>query len=219
MPFAQAAILGCAVITGVGTVLNTARVQAGQTVAVIGLGGVGLNVVSGARIAGASRIIAVDTNAAKLELARRFGATDTVEAGIGDASAGAAIAAVRDLTGGVGVRHAFEVVGLESTTVQAVRMTASGGTTWLIGLHRPKSTTTLNVLEDVLMPQRTIVGTYMGSTDIKRDIPRYAELYRAGDLNLDDLISKQIALSAINDGFADMRAGAVARSVITDFDA
>jgi S-(hydroxymethyl)glutathione dehydrogenase/alcohol dehydrogenase len=213
VPFPQAAILGCATITGAGAVLNTAQVAPGETVAVIGLGGVGLNAVSGAAIAGASTIIAIDRAPEKLDLARRFGATHTVDASVDDP-----VAAVRDLTGGAGVRHAFEVVGMEATTLQAIRMTRVGGTAYLVGLHRPGTVVGFDMMSDVLAPQRTIVGVYMGSSSIKRDIPRYAELYLAGRLDLDDLVAREIALSQIDEGFAEMRSGRAARSVVTSWD-
>lgn len=211
IPFPQAAVLGCGVVTGAGAVLNTASVEPGDSVAVIGLGGVGLNAVSGARIAGASTIVAVDRAPEKLDLARRFGATHVV-----DASAADPVAAVRELTGG-GVAHAFEVVGLEATTLQAVRMTAVGGTTYLVGLHRPGAVVGLDVMADLMVPQRSIVAVYMGSTDIHRDIPRYARLYLDGQLDLDDLVAEEIALSGIDEGFARMRTGVAARSVVTSF--
>lgn len=211
MPFAQAAVLGCAVATGIGSALNTAAITPGDTVAVIGLGGIGLNVLSGARLAEAGTIIGIDRNPKALELATRFGATHTV-----DASAQDPVAAVRELTGG-GVMHAFEAVGLEVTTQQAVRMTCTGGTAWLIGLHRPGSTTTLSMQQDVLMPQRSIVGTYMGSTDVQRDLPRYAQWYLDGTINLDDLVADEINVADINAGFDRMRAGAIARTVITSW--
>ena len=211
MPFAQAAVLGCAVATGIGSALNTATIAPGDSVAVIGLGGIGLNVLSGARLAEAATIIGIDRNPKALELAHRFGATHTV-----DASAQDPIAAVRELTG-AGVTHAFEAVGLEITTQQAVRMTAPGGTAWLIGLHRLDATTTLSMQQDVLMPQRSIVGTYMGSTDVQRDLPRYAQWYLDGRINLDDLVADQIEVADINAGFDRMRAGAIARTVITSW--
>lgn len=211
MPFAQAAVLGCAVATGIGSALNTATIASGDAVAVIGLGGIGLNVLSGASLAEASTIIGIDRNPKALELAKRFGATHTI-----DASQVDPVAAVRELTGG-GVLHAFEAVGLEATTQQAVRMTTTGGTAWLIGLHRPDQTTTLSMQQDVLMPQRSIVGTYMGSTDVQRDLPRYAQWYLDGLINLDDLVADQIDVADINAGFDRMRQGAIARTVITSW--
>lgn len=211
MPFAQAAVLGCAVATGIGSAVNTAALAPGDGVAVIGLGGIGLNVLSGAKIAGASTIIGVDRNPKALELAKQFGATHTVDASTQDP-----IEAVKAITG-AGVMHAFEAVGLEATTQQAVRMTGTGGTAWLIGLHRPGATTTLSMQQDVLMPQRSIVGTYMGSTDVQRDLPRYAQWYLDGKINLDDLVAEQIDVADINAGFDRMRQGAIARTVITSW--
>lgn len=211
LPFAQAAILGCGVVTGAGAVLNTASVQPGESVAVLGLGGVGLNAVSGARIAGATTIVAVDRAPEKLELARRLGATDVV-----DASSADPVAAVRELTGG-GVQHAFEVVGLEATTLQAVRMTAVGGTAYLVGLHKPGAVLGLDVMADLMVPQRSIVAVYMGSTDIHRDIPRYARLALDGELDLAALVAEEIALDDLDAGFDRMRTGRAARSVVTAF--
>lgn len=131
IPFDRAALLGCGVVTGAGAAVNTARVRPGDTVAVIGCGGVGLNVVQGAALCGAERIVAVDLDPAKLGMARTFGATDTVDAAEGDA-----VAQVRELAGG-GVTHAFEVIGLKQTTEQALAMLEIGGTAYLIGVHRP----------------------------------------------------------------------------------
>lgn len=212
LPFPQAALLGCSTVTGVGAVLNTARAAAGESVAVVGLGGVGLNALSGARLAGAHPVVAVDIAPEKLDLAARFGATHTVDAGSQDP-----VAAVREITGGAGVHHAFEVVGHETTTLQALRMTRTGGTTYLVGLHRPGAPVSLDLMAEVLAPQRSIVGVYMGSTVIGRDIPEYARLYLEGRLELDALVAQEIPLSQIEDGFAQMRSGRAARSVVTSW--
>jgi S-(hydroxymethyl)glutathione dehydrogenase/alcohol dehydrogenase len=211
MPFPQAAVLGCATVTGAGAAINTASIKAGDTVAVIGAGGVGLNVISGAKLMGATRIIAIDLNGSKLDLAKRFGATDVVDAGKTDP-----IEAVNALTGG-GVDHAFEVVGLVSTTLQAIRIARRGGGAYLIGVHQPGSKIELDVLGDILVPQRRLEGVYMGSTNIKRDIPMYADLYIQGRLNLDDLISNEISIGEINEAYRQLGHGAIARSVITRF--
>lgn len=211
VPFPQAAILGCGTVTGAGAAINTADVQPGDTVAVIGVGGVGLNVISGARLAGAARIIAIDLQPQKLELAKRFGATDVINSGDVDA-----VAAVLELTGG-GVNHAFEVIGLKVTSKQAIGMTKVGGGAYLIGVHKPGSTIDVDVLGELLVSQRRIQGVYMGSTNIKHDIPMYANLYLQGRFNLDDLISKEIDISEINDAYAELKNGAIARSVITTF--
>lgn len=212
IPFPQASVLGCATVTGAGAAINAAKVRSGDTVVVIGVGGVGLNVISGARLAGAKRIIAIDLSDEKLRLAEKFGATDAVNGGDGDP-----IESVRALTGGVGVDHSFEVIGLPSTTTQAIRMTRVGGQVLLIGLHRPGAEMPVSVLNDVITPQRVIRGVYMGSTNIKRDIPIYAELYLQGRLNLDDLISREINAEQINDAYEELKGGAVARSVLTSW--
>ncbi|MEV7694669.1 Zn-dependent alcohol dehydrogenase [Microbacterium sp. NPDC089189] len=211
LPFPVAAILGCATITGAGAAIHSADVRVGDSVAVIGLGGVGLNVISGARLAGATTIVAIDAQEEKLALARRFGATHVVHAD-GEQDV---VAAVHQLTGG-GVDHAFEVIGLAATTQDAIRMTRVGGDTNLIGIHRPGSTIAVDP-GDLLISQRTIRGIYMGSSNIKADIPRYARLYQQGRLNLDDLIAREIALDDVADAYEELRTGTTARSVITDF--
>ncbi len=211
IPFPQAAVLGCATVTGAGAAINTASIRPGDTVAVVGAGGVGLNVISGAKLMGATRIIALDLNSSKLDLAKRFGATDVIDAGKVDPAD-----AVNALTGG-GVDHAFEVVGLASTSIQAIRMTRRGGGAYLIGVHQPGSKIELDVLGDILVPQRRLEGVYMGSTNIKRDIPMYAELYLQGRINLDDLISNEISIDEINEAYRQLGQGTIARSVITSF--
>lgn len=211
VPFPQAAILGCGVITGAGAAINTAAVRPGDTVAVVGLGGVGLNVIGGARLAGASRIVAVDIQPAKFELARKFGATDTVNSDAVDA-----VEAVKDLTGG-GVDIAFEVVGLEETSKLAVQLVGVGGAVYIIGVFKPGTTITVDPLADLLIPQKRIQGVYMGSTNIKHDIPMYARLYLDGRFDLDDLISREISVTEINDAYAELKGGSIARSVITSF--
>lgn len=211
LPFPQAAILGCGCVTGAGAAINTANVKPGDTVAVIGVGGVGLNVISGARLAGAGRIIAIDTQSTKEELARKFGATDFINANEGDA-----VEAVRTLTSG-GVDHAFEVIGLKSTSEQSIKMARKGGGAYLIGIHKPETPISVDVLADLITNQVTVKGVYMGSSNIKHDIPMYAELYLQGRFNLDDLISREINIGDINEAYQDLKKGAIARSVITSF--
>ena len=211
LPFPQASILGYGCVTGAGAAINTADMKPGDTVAVIGVGGVGLNVISGAHLAGAARIIAVDMQPAKEELARKFGATDFVNAGEDDA-----VEAVRALTGG-GVDHAFEVIGLRSTSEQSLKMARKGGGAYLIGIHKPDSPIAVDVLMDLIINQVTVKGVYMGSTNIKHDIPMYANLYLQGRFNLDDLISREINISEINGAYQELKKGAIARSVITSF--
>ena len=208
MPLDKAALIGCGVTTGLGAVFNTARVEPGATVAVIGCGAIGLNVVQGARICGAHRVIAVDTNAGKLELAKGFGASDTVNAGDGDP-----VAQVMDLTNGSGVTYAFEAIGLSATARQAFMMLAKGGKAVVIGLMGADEEINLPGLH--FLAERSIMGCDMGSNRFRMDMPRYAELYMDGRLNLDDMMSRQISLDEINDGFAAMKRGETVRSVIT----
>ncbi|MCV9994255.1 Zn-dependent alcohol dehydrogenase [Paeniglutamicibacter sp. ZC-3] len=211
IPFDKAALLGCGVVTGAGAAINTARIRPGDTVVVIGAGGVGLNVIQGARLAGASRIIAVDLQPAKLELATVFGATDVINGGDSDA-----VAEVLRLTGG-GVTHAFEVIGLKRTTEQAVAMLEVGGTAYLIGVHQPGSTIDITPFGDLMGKQKGIRGVAMGSSNIAIDIPMYANLYLQGRFKLDELVSSHIGLDGIEQGYQSLRSGAVARSVITRF--
>lgn len=211
IPFDVAALLGCGVVTGAGAAINSARVRPGDTVAVIGCGGVGLNVIQGARLAGARRIIAIDLQPAKLQLAAEFGATDIINAGDTDA-----VAAVRELTQG-GVTHAFEVIGLKQTAEQAVAMLEKGGTAYLIGVQRPGTTLELLLFEDITANQKGVRAVAMGSSNLKVDIPMYAELYLQGRFKLDELISQRISLDEINEGYVALKNGGVARSVITSF--
>lgn len=211
LPFPQACLLGCSCITGAGAAINTAGVKPGETVAVIGIGGVGLNVLAGARLVGASRIVAIDMQPSKEALSRKFGATDFIDARHTDT-----VAAVRALIGG-GADHVFEAIGLKTTSEQAIKMARRGGGAYFIGVHKPNSPIALDVFADLLNQQVTIKGVLMGSTNIKRDIPMYADLYLQGRFNLDDLISREISISEINDAYRDLKLGALARSVITSF--
>jgi S-(hydroxymethyl)glutathione dehydrogenase/alcohol dehydrogenase len=206
MPMDVAALLGCAVITGIGAVLHRAQVKPGETVAVIGCGGVGLNVVQGAKLAGASRIIAVDLNPAKLELARIFGATDCV---LGGANA---VAEVLELTSG-GVDYAFEVIGLPVTMRQAFLMLRKRGAAVLIGVPRFDAELNIPAISMVLNETR-IISSIMGSSPHQVVIPQYAQLYLNGKLTLEPLISQKIGLQDINKGYEQLAAGSVARSVV-----
>lgn len=207
MPLDRAALLGCAVVTGMGAVRHRAGVTAGDTVAVIGCGGVGLNAVQGARILGARQIVAVDLNPAKLERARSFGATDVV-----DASQVDPVAAVRDLTGG-GTDHAIEVVGRPETIRQAFDMTRTYGTTTVVGVTRPGETVTLPA--DAFMLEKRIQGSKLGSSRFRLDIPLYCELYLDGRLELDALLSETIDLDQVNGALEALDGSDAARSVIT----
>ena len=206
-----ACLLGCGVVTGAGAAINTAGIRPGDTVAVIGCGGVGLNTIQGAVIAGASRVIAIDLHAGKLDLAKKFGATDFVNAAEVDV-----VDAVHELTGG-GVNYSFEVIGKQSTAEQAVRMLAVGGTALLIGVQEPGNRIDLDLFSEIVLPQRSIVGVAMGSTNPHLDIPMFAELYLQGRFNLDDLVSERIGLDEIDRGYRLLAEGAVARAVVTKF--
>ena len=206
MPLDRAALIGCAVTTGVGAAINTAQVAPGSSVAVVGCGGIGLSCIQGAALAGAGRIIAVDTLAWKLELARAFGATDLV-----DASEEDAVETVKELTGG-GVEYSFEAVGLKLTAEQCFRMLRRGGTATLIGLI-PEGEK-IELLGTSFLDERRIQGSSMGSNRFRIDIPRYVDFYLAGKLKLDELISARIGLDDVNAGYDALKRGEVARSVI-----
>ena len=207
LPLEEAALFGCAVLTGVGAVVNTARVQAGASVAVIGLGGVGLASLLGAAAAGARRIVAVDLSDEKLGLARQLGATDTVNARDPDAAE-----QVRGATGG-GVEFAFEMAGSIRALELAYRITRRGGTTVTAGLPPPTAALPLPVV-NLVGEERTVKGSYIGTCVPARDIPRYVELYRRGRLPVDRLMSGRLRLEEINAGFDRLHEGKAVRQVI-----
>ncbi len=208
VPLDVAALIGCGVLTGVGAAINTASIQPGDTVAVIGCGGVGLNVIQGARIAGAGRIIAVDMFDTKLEMAREFGATDMV-----NPSSGEAVGQVMTLTER-GVDVAFEVIGLEATIMQAIDMVRPGGEAIIVGVPRMDVMLSLNAAFTFLYLNKTIKGCWYGSADVKRDVPKLIDLWKDGNLKLEELISREIKVEDVNEAFAAMQSGEVARSVI-----
>jgi S-(hydroxymethyl)glutathione dehydrogenase/alcohol dehydrogenase len=210
MPFAQAAFLGCGVVTGAGSVLNTANVRPGDSVVIFGAGGVGLNAVSGARIAGASRIVVIDIQPQRLNAARRFGATDAI-----DSTTSKPVEAVRDLLPG-GADHVFDFVGLKLVAEEGLAMLGVGGGLYLVGVSKPDVDISLNIF-DAIGGQKRVVGVNFGSTNAKRDIPMYAQLYLQGRMNLDDLVSKRIALGGVNDGYAALKDGSLSRVVVTSF--
>jgi S-(hydroxymethyl)glutathione dehydrogenase/alcohol dehydrogenase len=210
MPFAQAALLGCGVVTGAGAVLNTANVRAGDSVVIFGAGGVGLNAVSGARLAGASRIVAIDIRQQRLDAARRFGATDVI-----DSTTSQPVEAVRDLLPG-GADHVFDFVGLKLVAEEGLSMLGVGGGLYLVGVSKPDVDISLNIF-GAIGGQKRVVGVNFGSTNAKRDIPMYAALYLQGRMNLDDLVSKRIALREVNDGYAALKDGSLNRVVVTSF--
>ena len=202
----RAALIGCGVTTGIGAVFNTAKVPPTSTVAVIGCGGVGLNCVQGAALAGAGRIIAVDMNETKLKMAEQFGATDLVNGTNGDA-----VQQVVELTGG-GVEYSFEAIGLKDTTEQAFNMLRRGGTATIIGMIPFGTKIELDGFQ--FLGEKKIQGSTMGSNRFRHDMPRYIEMYLQGRLKLDELVSARIPLEEVNEAFDAMRAGEVARSVI-----
>jgi S-(hydroxymethyl)glutathione dehydrogenase/alcohol dehydrogenase len=205
-PLDRAALIGCGVMTGYGAAVNTAKVAPGETVAVIGCGGVGMAAVNGAAIAGAGRIIAVDTNPVKLQLATKLGATDLVNPKDGDP-----VQQIKDLTKG-GVHHAIECLGTKATAEQAFQMLAIGGTATLVGMVPFGQKIELHGFD--FLRERKIQGSSMGSNRFRVDMPRLIEFYKQRKLHLDDWISDRIKLTDINEGFANMKAGKVVRSVI-----
>lgn len=206
MPLDRAALIGCAVTTGVGAVFRTARVEPGSTVAVIGLGGIGLSAVNGAAIAGAGRIIAIDRVASKANLAREFGATDFV-----DASSVDLVKAIREMTGG-GVDYAFECVGLKQTVEQSFRIVKRGGTATVIGMMPIGTRFELSGAE--ILGEKRIQGCAMGSNRFRTDMPRFVDFYMRGLLKLDLMISGRVRLDQINEAYAELKTGAIARNVI-----
>ena len=206
IPLDRAALVGCGVMTGVGAVFNAAKVEPGATVAVIGCGGVGLSAVNGAALAGAERIIAIDTVASKLEIARELGATDTLNASNIDA-----VEAVRDLTKG-GVHYSFEALGTKRTAEQAFEMLRPGGTATIIGMVPFGMKIELHGFD--FLRDRKIQGTSMGGNRFRVDMPRLLSLWRQGRLKLDHLISGRIKLGEINEGFAALKSGAPVRQLI-----
>jgi alcohol dehydrogenase len=207
LPLPTAALFGCAVMTGVGAVVNTARVMPGTSVAVFGLGGVGLSVIMGARAAGAHPIVAVDRLDEKLKLAREIGATHTINCDRDEP-----VEAVRELTAG-GADYAFESVGNEAVLIQTYQATKRGGTTITVGLPAPGKMFSIPAVS-LVMEERTIKGSYMGSSVPRRDIPRYIRMYQAGLLPVDQLLTHTLRLDEINLGFDRLARGEAVRQVI-----
>jgi S-(hydroxymethyl)glutathione dehydrogenase/alcohol dehydrogenase len=206
VPYEIAALVGCGVMTGVGAALNTAAVRPGSSVVVIGCGGVGVNVVQGARAAGAATILAVDRVPGKRATAGTFGATDAcADTELGDA--------VERLTGGAGFDYAFEVVGRSETIRQAWDATRRGGTTVVVGAGSARDTVTFTAAE-LFATGRTLLGCLYGSADVRTDFARVLRMWRAGRLDLEPLVSATIALDDVNDACAAMENGDVVRSVI-----
>jgi S-(hydroxymethyl)glutathione dehydrogenase / alcohol dehydrogenase len=203
-----AALIGCALSTGIGAVFRTARVAPGSVVAVVGCGGVGLSVIQGAKIAGASRVIAVDRVEPKLALAGALGATDLV-----DASSVDPVGEVKSLTGGRGADYTFEVVGISETIKQSFAMTRRGGTTVLVGAGAATDDVTFSAM-DLFLDMKTLVGCVYGSTDPDRDFPGLVEMIERGTIEAEQMITRRIGLEEINDALEQMEAGVGARSLI-----
>jgi S-(hydroxymethyl)glutathione dehydrogenase/alcohol dehydrogenase len=208
IPLEPASLIACGVSTGIGAVVNVARVEAGASVGVSGAGGVGLNVLQGARLAGATRIIAVDLAPQKLELARQFGATHVMRADEGDVAQ-----RVAQLTGGFGADYAFEVIGLPQTIRQAYDATRKGGTMLVVGVAADDAQVTFSAA-DLMRSGKTIKGCVAGSAQPYVDFPRLVDLWQAGRILVPELISRRFALDEVNAAFAAMAAGEVARGVI-----
>ncbi len=209
LPLDRAALVGCAVITGVGAVINCAKVKPGSSVAVFGTGGVGLNVVQGAALAGAERIIAVDLLDGKLQFARQFGATHTVNARSGDP-----VQQIRELMGGRGVDYAFEVIGLPATMRQAFDVLSKRGMCVVVGVSPFTAEVSVPVMS-LVYEERVLTGSVYGSSRPRLDIPKLFDLYRAGRLKLDELLTRTYPFAEINEAYAALERGEVARSVVT----
>jgi S-(hydroxymethyl)glutathione dehydrogenase/alcohol dehydrogenase len=206
MPLDRAALIGCGVTTGVGAVIHGSKVRPGETVAVIGCGGVGLAAINGAAIAGAGRIIAIDVTDAKSNMVKQFGATDFINAKETDA-----VKQVLEMTKG-GVHHSFDCIGLKVASEQAFKMIRRGGTANVVGM--------VPIGQNIELPgfaflgEKRIQGSAMGSNRFPVDMPRFVDMYMAGKLKLDEMISRRFKLEQVNDAFEEMKTGAIARSVI-----
>lgn len=207
IPLTIVALIGCAVTTGVGAALNTVRVKPGSNVVVFGAGGVGLSIIMGAKLAGAARIITVDAFEAKGDIALSFGATDFIMAGPDTNDA------IRGLTNGRGADYVFEAIGLPAVQEQCLDAARPGGTIIFAGISPMGSST--NLPGAILTRQeKTVTGSYYGSANAARDFPLYADLYKRGLLDLGRLVSKTYPLDQINEAYADMLSGEIARGVI-----
>lgn len=207
IPFERAAVFGCAVITGIGSVINTAQIRPGSNVAIVGLGGIGLNAILGAKLAGANEIIALDINENKFNLAKTLGATVVFNSGDEDI-----VEKIKDYVSG-GVEYAFETAGVVPAMQTAYAITKRGGTTVTTGLPDPKAQFSFPQVT-LAAEERTIKGSYVGSCVPDRDIPRFVSLYQQERLNIDPLISKTISLDEINEGFDQLASGDVGRLII-----
>lgn len=206
MPLTAASVLGCAIVTGIGAVFHSARVEPGSSVAVVGCGGVGIAAIQGARLAGADTIVAIDTNAQRLTDARGFGATTTV-----DASSTDSVEAVRELTDG-GVDYSFEAIGFATTVEQSFAMLGPGGTATVLGLVPDSQPISIRAA-DLFVAEKRLQGAFMGSNRFPIDIPRYVRFYEQGRLDLDRMLSAHVGLDELNEGFELMKTGGMTRVV------
>jgi S-(hydroxymethyl)glutathione dehydrogenase/alcohol dehydrogenase len=208
LPAEQLALIGCGVTTGVGAALNTAQVKPGATVTVIGCGGVGQSVLQGARIAGASRIFAVDPVELKRKTAEQFGATDLIDPAQGDP-----VEQIQAATGGRGTDYAFEVIGLPETILQAYNVARRGGTAVVVGMSRFDAQVSFPAMS-LFAGNKQLLGCMYGSAQVRRDFPRFVQLVETGRLDIGSMVSRHISLDEVNDAFRAMEAGEVIRSVI-----
>lgn len=206
MPMDLAALIGCSTVTGYGAVVHTAKVEPGSIVAVIGAGGIGLSTINAAAIAGAGRIIAIDKDPIKLEMAKQFGATDVI-----DANTDNVVKQVIEMTKG-GVQYSFECIGLKATSEQSFAMLRSGGAATIIGMVPPGVKIELHAVD--FLRERRIQGCMMGSNRFRVDMPRLIDFYLQGRLKLKDMVSGRLKLEQINEGFAAFQTGGIARNVI-----
>ena len=207
MPMAEAALIGCGVMTGVGAALYTARVPGGSTVAVIGCGGIGLNIIQGCRIAGAANIIAIDIIDSKLEMATQFGATHTINSKDNDLKE-----AIAEITRGELVEYAFEAIGVPEAATQAFNITRAGGTTVVVGMHPLGSK--ISVPGPAFLQEKKLIGCMYGSTRFREHMPKLIDLFLQDRLDLTSLVSRRLKLEDVNEAFRSMKAGEVARSVL-----
>lgn len=207
IPLDKAALVGCGVLTGTGAVFRTARVEPGSRVCVIGAGGIGLGAIQAARIAGAGTVIVVDVSPSKLETAAQMGATATVNA----AETDNVVEAVKELSGG-GVDFSFEAIGKKATAEQAFQVLDTGGTATIIGMVPNDQMLEIRAMD--LLAEKRLQGSMMGSNQFRTDIPRLIAMYLDGRLDLDSMVSKTLTLGEVNEGYAMMKRGEIARSVI-----
>lgn len=207
MPMAEAALIGCGVMTGVGAALYTAKVPGGADVAIIGCGGIGLNIIQGCRIAGAAKIIAIDIVDSKLDMATQFGATHTLNSKDVDINE-----AVQELTGGAGVEYAFEAIGVPAAATQAFNITRPGGTAVVVGMHPLGSE--IAVPGPAFLQEKKLIGCMYGSTRFREHMPKMIDLFLQDKLDLTSLVSRRLRLEDVNEAFRSMKAGEVARSVL-----